>query len=44
MLLSISVLVNAGLIAVIVIYIRNKKKNQQDNTPLVDYDILDDTF
>lgn len=43
-LLSISVLVNAGLIAVIVIYIRNKKKNQQDNTPLVDYDILDDTF
>lgn len=43
-LLSISVLLNAALIALIVIYIRNKKKNRQDDTPLVDYDILDDTF
>lgn len=40
----ISLVLNVALVAVIVIYIRNKKKNQQDDTPLVDYDIFDDTF
>lgn len=40
----ISLALNLALVAVIVIYIRNKKKNQHDDTPLVDYDIFDDTF
>ena len=40
----ISLALNVTLAAVIVVYIRNKKKNQHDDTPLVDYDIFDDTF
>ena len=40
----LSLVLNGVLIAVIVLYIYRKKKNQQDDTPLVDYDIFDDTF
>lgn len=40
----ISLVLNAALSAVIILYIYRKKKNQQDDTPLVDYDIFDDTF
>lgn len=40
----VSLAINVMLVAVIVIYICNKKKNQKDDTPLVDYDIFDDTF
>ena len=43
-LFAVSFALNAALIAVIVYYIYSKKKNQQDNTPLVDYDIFDDTL
>lgn len=43
-LFAISAVLNVALAAVMVIYIRNKKKNQKDDTPLVDYDIFDDTF
>lgn len=43
-LFAISAVLNVALVAVMVIYIRNKKKNQKDDTPLVDYDIFDDTF
>ena len=35
---------NVALVAVIAIYISRKKKNQKDDTPLVDYDIEDDLF
>ncbi len=38
----ISLALNAGFIALIVIYFVRKKKNQTDDTPLVDYDIADD--
>lgn len=40
----ISLAVNLCLLAVIGIYITKKKKTQRDDTPLVDYDIDDDTF
>lgn len=40
----ISLALNGALAAVIIIYIYKKQKNQQDDTPLVDYDIFDDTF
>lgn len=43
-LFAISAALNVVLGAVMVIYIRNKKKNRKDDTPLVDYDIFDDTF
>jgi len=39
-----SLALNVALVAVIVIYISRKKKNQKDDTPLVDYDISDDLF
>ncbi len=42
-LFAISFALNAALVTVIVYYIYRKKKNQQDDTPLVDYDIFDDT-
>ena len=38
----ISLALNIGFAAVIVIYFVKKKKNRKDNTPLVDYDISDD--
>lgn len=38
----LSLAVNVILIAVIVVYISKKKRNQRDDTPLVDYDIYDD--
>ena len=38
----VSLIVNVALIAVIVVYMNKKKKNQKDNTPLVDYNIADD--
>lgn len=38
----LSVAVNVILIAVIVVYVSKKKRNQRDDTPLVDYDIYDD--
>ena len=38
----ISLAVNVGLVALIVIYYVNKRKKNNDNTPLVDYDIGDD--
>ncbi len=41
-LFAISAILNVGFIAVIVIYFVRKKKNQKDETPLVDYDIDDD--
>lgn len=40
----ISLVLNVALAAVIIIYIYRKHKNQQDDTPLVDYDIEDDMF
>ena len=43
-LFAISLTLNVALAVLIVMYIRNKKKNQHDDTPLVDYDIFDDTF
>lgn len=39
-----SLAVNVALAALIVVYVYRKKKNQQDDTPLVDYDISDDLF
>lgn len=39
-----SLVLNVVLAAVIVIYVYRKKKNQKDDTPLVDYDISDDIF
>lgn len=41
-LLCISLAVNVILITVIVGYTAKKKRNQRDDTPLVDYDIYDD--
>jgi len=38
----VSLIANAAFIVLIVIYVSKKKKNQKDNTPLVDYDISDD--
>ena len=38
----VSLAVNVALIVLIIVYISKKKKNQKDNTPLVDYDIADD--
>ena len=38
----VSLIANAAFIVVIVAYVGKKKKNQKDNTPLVDYDIADD--
>lgn len=38
-----SLVLNVALVAAIVMYIA-KKKNQKDDTPLVDYDISDDMF
>lgn len=43
-LFAVSAVMNVALVAVMIIYIRNKKKNRKDDTPLVDYDIFDDTF
>lgn len=40
----ISLALNVGLAAVILIYISKKKRIQRDDTPLVDYDIDDDNF
>lgn len=40
----ISLAINVMLVVVMIIYVINKKKNQKDDTPLVDYDIFDDTF
>lgn len=39
-----SLALNVVLVAMIVIYVSRKKKNQKDDTPLVDYDISDDLF
>ena len=39
-----SLALNLALVAVIVFYVYTKKKNQKDDTPLVDYDIDDDVF
>ncbi len=38
----ISAILNVGFIILIVIYFVRRKKNQKDDTPLVDYDIGDD--
>ena len=38
----ISLALNAGFIILIIVYFVRKKKNQTDDTPLVDYDIADD--
>ena len=38
----ISLFVNVGFIALVVIYFVRRKKNQTDDTPLVDYDIGED--
>lgn len=38
----ISLVLNLALVALIVIYVTRKKRNQKDDTPLVDYDISDD--
>jgi len=38
----VSLALNVGFAAVIIIYLIRRKKNQQDDTPLVDYDIDDD--
>lgn len=38
----ISAILNVGFIVLIVIYFLRRKKNQKDDTPLVDYDIGDD--
>ena len=38
----ISLALNVGFIVLIVVYLVRKKKNQTDDTPLVDYDIADD--
>ncbi len=40
----ISLAINLGLLALIGYYIIKKQKTQRDDTPLVDYDIDDDTF
>lgn len=38
----VSLALNVGFAAVIIVYLIRRKKNQQDDTPLVDYDIEDD--
>lgn len=38
----ISLALNVAMAAVILVYISRKKRNQHDDTPLVDYDIFDD--
>jgi predicted GTPase len=38
----ISLALNVGFIVLIIVYFARKKKNQTDDTPLVDYDIADD--
>lgn len=40
----VSLVVNVTLVAVIAVYTHRKKLNQRDDTPLVDYDIYDDTL
>lgn len=40
----ISAALNVALVAVILVYISKKKRNQHDDTPLVDYDIFDDSI
>ena len=40
----VSLVVNVTLVAVITVYTHRKKLNQRDDTPLVDYDIYDDTL
>lgn len=40
----VSLALNVTLMAVIVIYMQQKKKNRIDDMPLVDYDIMDDTL
>lgn len=40
----VSLALNLVMAAVIIIYIARKRKNQKDDTPLVDYDIDDDDF
>lgn len=39
-----SMALNVGLVVLIVFYVSKRVKNQKDDTPLVDYDISDDTF
>ena len=40
----ISAALNVAMAAVILVYISKKKRNQHDDTPLVDYDIFDDSI
>ena len=40
----VSLAVNVILVLMIVVYVSGKKRNQRDDTPLVDYDIYDDTL
>jgi len=40
----ISIVINVFLLALIGVYVFKKRKTQRDDTPLVDYDIDDDTF
>ena len=40
----VSLAVNLGLVVMIITYVSKKRKRQHDDTPLVDYDIYDDTF
>ena len=40
----ISAALNVTLVAVILVYIAKKKRTQHDDTPLVDYDIFDDSI
>ncbi len=42
-LFTISAILNVCFIALVIVYFVKRKKNQQDDTPLVDYDIGDDT-
>ena len=41
-LLIISLILNAGLVGLIVVYVARKRKKVTDDIPLVDYDINDD--
>lgn len=40
----VSLALNVTLMAVILFYVHQKKKNRTDDMPLVDYDIMDDTL
>lgn len=40
----VSLVLNVAFLAVILIYVYQKKKNRTDDMPLVDYDIMDDTL